>query len=58
MFRKIYFGLKNTKNKNTNEYRLLTGAYLAPANVFKLLIINYLSFVFRGLDKLLTRKNK
>lgn len=58
MFRQIYFGLKNTKNTNTNEYKLLTGSYLEPANLFKLLIINYLSFVFKGLDKLFARKNK
>ena len=51
MFRQIYFGLKNTNNKNTNEYKLLTGAYLAPANLFKLIIIKYIKFVLDGLKK-------
>lgn len=51
MFRQIYFGLKNTKNTNTNEYKLLTGAYLAPDNIFKLLIIKYIKFVLDGLKK-------
>lgn len=58
MFRQIYYGLKTTKNKNTYQYRLLTGAYLAPANPIKLLLIRYITFVLNGLNRITNRKNE
>lgn len=59
MFKQIYYGLKTTKNRNTYEYRLLTGAYLAPANPFKLLLIRYITFIWGRLDRLfVTPKNE
>lgn len=58
MFKTIYYGLKTTKNKNTYQYKLLTGQYLAPANPLKLLLITYITFVWGRLNRLFTKTRK
>lgn len=56
MFRKIYNDLFTTKN-NDFKTRVLTGAYLAPANPLKLLFIIYASKTIKAIDKLFASKN-
>lgn len=55
MFRQIYNDLFTNRN-NDFKTRVLTGAYLAPANPFKLLFIIYASKTIKAFDKLFAFK--